>query len=115
MLHITLADDHHVIRLGGRSLLERQPEWTVCGEASNGREAVEMAASLMPDIAIVDLSMPGLPPGGGLVAAFSPGWPASAAKRLRKECCGALGRGGAESPARGRRRRALECGGLTPP
>ena len=60
MLRIMLADDHHVIRLGLRSLLERQPEWKVCGEAADRREAVEMAAALMPDIAIVDLSMPGL-------------------------------------------------------
>jgi len=60
MLRILLADDHHVIRRGLRYLLEEKPEWKVCGEAANGREAVEMAAALMPDIAIVDLSMPGL-------------------------------------------------------
>jgi DNA-binding NarL/FixJ family response regulator len=60
MLRIMLADDHHVTRLGLRHLLERKPEWKVCGEASNGREAVEMAAKLMPQIAIVDLSMPEL-------------------------------------------------------
>jgi DNA-binding NarL/FixJ family response regulator len=60
MLRIMLADDHHVIRLGLRHLLERKPEWKVCGEASNGRQAVEMAAILMPDVAIVDLSMPEL-------------------------------------------------------
>jgi len=60
MLRIILADDHHVTRLGLRHLLERKPEWKVCGEASNGREAVEMAATLMPQIAIVDLSMPEL-------------------------------------------------------
>jgi len=55
-----LADDHHVIRLGLRHLLERKAGWKVCGETSNGREAVELAATLMPDIAIVDLSMPEL-------------------------------------------------------
>jgi len=55
-----LADDHHLIRLGLRHLLERKPEWKVCGEASNGREAVKMATTLRPDIAIVDLSMPEL-------------------------------------------------------
>jgi|SRR5215472_12971429 len=60
MLRILLADDHHVIRRGLRSLLEEKPEWKVCGEASNGREAVEMAATLMPHIAVVDLSMPEL-------------------------------------------------------
>lgn len=60
MLRIMLADDHDVIRFGLRHLLERKPEWKVCGEASNGREAAEMAAALKPDIAIVDLSMPEL-------------------------------------------------------
>ena len=60
MLRIMLADDHHLIRLGLRHLLERKPEWKVCGEASNGREAVKMATTLRPDIAIVDLSMPEL-------------------------------------------------------
>src|SRR5262249_19179604 len=45
---------------GLRHLLERKPEWKVCGEASNGRQAVDMAAILMPDVAIVDLSMPEL-------------------------------------------------------
>ncbi len=60
MLRILLADDHNVIRFGLRHLLERKKEWKVCGEASNGREAVEMAVTLEPDIAIVDLSMPGL-------------------------------------------------------
>ena len=60
MLRILLADDHNVIRLGLRHLLEHKQEWKVCGEASNGREAVEMAVALEPDIAIVDLSMPGL-------------------------------------------------------
>src|SRR5215472_10465509 len=60
MLRILLADDHHVIRRGLRDLLEEKPEWKVCGEASNGREAVELAATLMPQIAIVDLSMPEL-------------------------------------------------------
>jgi DNA-binding NarL/FixJ family response regulator len=60
MMRILLADDHHVIRRGLRSLLEEKPGWKVCGEASNGREAVEMAATLMPHVAVVDLSMPQL-------------------------------------------------------
>jgi DNA-binding NarL/FixJ family response regulator len=60
MLRILLADDHNVIRFGLRHLLERRKGWKVCGEVSNGREAVEMAATLTPDIVIVDLSMPGL-------------------------------------------------------
>jgi len=60
MLQIMLADDHDVIRLGLRHVLKRQPDWKVCGEASNGREAVELAATLKPDVAIVDLNMPEL-------------------------------------------------------
>ncbi len=60
MLQILIADDHEVIRRGLRSLLEAQPGWRICGEASNGREAVALAKELRPDIALVDLSMPEL-------------------------------------------------------
>ena len=58
MIRILLADDHDVVRRGLRGLLEAQPGWEVCGEARNGREAVEMAAQLRPDVAVLDLSMP---------------------------------------------------------
>jgi DNA-binding NarL/FixJ family response regulator len=60
MLRLLLADDHDVIRLGLRTLLERHAEWRVCGEASTGRQAVDLALQLKPDIAILDLSMPEL-------------------------------------------------------
>ncbi len=60
LLRILLADDHELTRSGLRFLLEQQPDWTVCGEASNGRLAVEMAEKLQPDFAILDVSMPGL-------------------------------------------------------
>ncbi len=60
MLRIMLADDHDLTRAGLRYLLEKQRDWTVCGEASNGRMAVEMSASLRPDVAILDMSMPEL-------------------------------------------------------
>jgi DNA-binding NarL/FixJ family response regulator len=59
-LRILLADDHELTRSGLRFLLEQQSDWTVCGEASNGRMAVEMAEKLTPDFAILDVSMPGL-------------------------------------------------------
>lgn len=59
-LRILLADDHDVVRHGLRALLEAQEGWTVCGEAVNGREAVDMAEKLRPDIAILDISMPSL-------------------------------------------------------
>ena len=57
---ILVADDHEVVRKGLIAILERQPEWQVCGEACNGREAVEKAKQLMPDVMVMDVSMPGL-------------------------------------------------------
>jgi DNA-binding NarL/FixJ family response regulator len=58
MLRILLADDHDLTRAGLRYLLEKQKDWSVCGETSNGREAVELAQRLGPDVAILDMSMP---------------------------------------------------------
>ena len=60
MVRILLADDHDIVRHGLRSLLEREEGWEVCREARNGREAVEMAGALVPDIAILDIAMPEL-------------------------------------------------------
>ena len=60
MLRILLADDHDLTRSGLRYLLEKQAGWAICGEASNGRMAVEMADKLKPDFAILDMSMPEL-------------------------------------------------------
>lgn len=60
MLRILLADDHDVVRRGLRDLLTQHNGWQVCGEATTGRQAVEMATSLRPDIAILDLTMPQL-------------------------------------------------------
>jgi two-component system response regulator NreC len=57
---ILLADDHRLLREGLRSLLEEQPDMTVVGEAENGKSAVQLATKLMPDIIIMDISMPGL-------------------------------------------------------
>jgi DNA-binding NarL/FixJ family response regulator len=57
---ILVADDHEVVRKGLIAILKQKPEWQVCGEACNGREAVEQAAQLMPDVVVMDLSMPGL-------------------------------------------------------
>lgn len=59
-LRILLADDHDVVRHGLRALLETHEGWQICGEALSGREAVEMAEALQPDIAILDISMPSL-------------------------------------------------------
>jgi DNA-binding NarL/FixJ family response regulator len=58
VLRILLADDHDLTRSGLRYLLEKQKDWSVCGEAPNGRLAVELAEKLRPDFAILDMSMP---------------------------------------------------------
>jgi DNA-binding NarL/FixJ family response regulator len=56
---ILLVDDHQVVRRGVAGLVgDARPEWEVCGEASTGREAVAAAASLKPDIVVMDISMP---------------------------------------------------------
>ena len=55
---ILVADDHPVVRVGVRTLLETNPRWKIVAEASNGREAVERARKLRPDLAILDISMP---------------------------------------------------------
>ncbi|MEY2602972.1 MAG: hypothetical protein QOH31_743 [Verrucomicrobiota bacterium] len=57
-LRILLADDHIVVRTGLRALLERQPNLKVVGESENGRETVELAASLGPDVVVMDVGMP---------------------------------------------------------
>jgi len=57
-LRILVADDHELVRRGIRGLLSARRGWTVVGEAKNGREAVEKANQLKPDVAIVDISMP---------------------------------------------------------
>jgi DNA-binding NarL/FixJ family response regulator len=60
MVNILLADDHYVVRRGLRDMLNAHEGWKVCGEASNGREAVKMALGLKPDVVVMDLSMPEL-------------------------------------------------------
>src|SRR5689334_2697941 len=55
---ILIVDDHTVVRRGLRALLETQPGWTICGEASNGTEAVEKAAQQQPEVVILDIGMP---------------------------------------------------------
>jgi len=57
-LRILLADDHEIVRRGIRSLLLTHPDWEVCAEARNGREAVEQTLRLRPDIVLIDISMP---------------------------------------------------------
>ena len=59
-LRILVADDHELVRRGIRELLRARRGWSVVGEAMNGREAVEKANRLKPDVAILDISMPDL-------------------------------------------------------
>jgi DNA-binding NarL/FixJ family response regulator len=60
LLRILIADDHDVARRGIRSLLEAHPGWEICGEAKDGREAVEFANRARPDLVLLDIGMPGL-------------------------------------------------------
>jgi DNA-binding NarL/FixJ family response regulator len=57
-VRILVADDHQVVRTGLRTLLESKTGWQVCAEAANGREAVEKAGQLKPDVAVLDIGMP---------------------------------------------------------
>jgi DNA-binding NarL/FixJ family response regulator len=72
-LRVFLADDHEVIREGLRLLVNSQPDMEVVGEAADGRAAVERVRELLPDVAVLDISMPGW---NGL----------QAAERI-KQCC----------------------------
>jgi DNA-binding NarL/FixJ family response regulator len=55
---ILIVDDHEVVRQGIRTILHARPQWEVCGEAVNGRDAIEKAQSLDPDVIIMDITMP---------------------------------------------------------
>ncbi len=66
MLRILIADDHELARRGVRAVLETHPGWEVCGEATDGRESVELAAATKPDVVLLDIGMPNL---NGLEAA----------------------------------------------
>ena len=58
MIKILIADDHIVVRLGLRALLGARSDFIICGEASNGRDAVELALALKPDVVVLDVSLP---------------------------------------------------------
>src|SRR6266852_7658086 len=57
-LRVLVADDHEIVRRGLVSLIKSQPAWEVCGEAENGRQAVDMANQLLPSVVILDIGMP---------------------------------------------------------
>lgn len=60
VIEILIADDHSVVRAGLRTLLERQGHFRVVAEASTGEEAIEKALQLRPDVAVLDIRMPGV-------------------------------------------------------
>ncbi len=55
---LLIADDHALLRTGMRAMLEAEPDLEVVGEAGNGREAVDLCRELLPDLVLMDLSMP---------------------------------------------------------
>jgi DNA-binding NarL/FixJ family response regulator len=65
-LRILVADDHEIVRRGLVSLLKSHPQWEVCAEAQDGRQAVQKAKDVRPDVVILDIGMPNL---NGLEAA----------------------------------------------
>jgi NarL family two-component system response regulator LiaR len=64
-ISVLLVDDHEIVRRGVRAFLETQPDLAVVGEAATGEAAVRLAGELAPDVALVDLLMPGI---GGVEA-----------------------------------------------
>ncbi len=60
MIRVLLADDQVLVRAGFRALLDAQDDVEVVGEAGNGEEAVRLASSLVPDVVLMDIRMPGL-------------------------------------------------------
>jgi len=66
MIRVLIADDHGIVRQGTRSLLEKESDLQVVGEAEDGRIAVELTKSLGPDVVVMDIAMPHL---NGLEAA----------------------------------------------
>ena len=59
-IRVLLADDHKLIRAGLRLVVDQQPDLSVVGEADDGRQAVELAKSLKPDVVVMDIGMPNL-------------------------------------------------------
>ena len=60
MTRLLVADDHDVVRCGLRKIFETQPTWEVVAEAADGEEAVRKALATVPDVAVIDYSMPTL-------------------------------------------------------
>ena len=66
-VRILIIDDHEVVREGVHNIINKaRPQWEICGEATNGQDAIDAAARLKPDIILLDITMPGM---SGLEAA----------------------------------------------
>lgn len=64
---VLIVDDHEIVREGIRRLLSQsRPDWQICGEANNGRQAIDSVKTLEPDVVVLDITMPGM---NGLEAA----------------------------------------------
>lgn len=59
-IRVLLSDDHRIVREGLRSLLEKEPDLEVVGEAEDGHSTVELARKLRPQVVVMDITMPGL-------------------------------------------------------
>jgi two-component system response regulator NreC len=59
-MRILIADDNDMVRRGVIGLLSDEWDWSVCGEAKDGSEAIQKARELMPDVILLDISMPGI-------------------------------------------------------
>lgn len=59
-MRILIADDSDLVRHGVKKILAPRTGWEICGEAKDGTEAIQSAASLLPDVVLLDVSMPGL-------------------------------------------------------
>jgi DNA-binding NarL/FixJ family response regulator len=57
-IRILVVDDHDVVRAGVKTILATRADWEICGEATNGKMAVEMARELQPDLIVMDITMP---------------------------------------------------------
>jgi DNA-binding NarL/FixJ family response regulator len=57
-LRLLIVDDNEIVRLGMRRLLGGRPDWEICGDAANGRQAISRVWELAPDVVILDLSLP---------------------------------------------------------
>jgi CheY-like chemotaxis protein len=59
-MRILVVDDNEAVRRGVKQLLSSRTDWDICGEARNGLEAIEKTTHLLPDVVLLDISMPGL-------------------------------------------------------